>query len=100
MYGAYVINVCGERCQVHKLGEIKLGLWEKLKLALYADFLILCISSRYCLCVSKCTLLHKLCSSYFFDNPDCAHGQGLWGGSEAAQSDFLTFFMCLECANC
>lgn len=63
--GAYVTNVWGERCQVHKLGEIKWGLWEKLKLALDADFLILCISSRYCLCVSKCTLLHKWCSFYF-----------------------------------
>jgi len=37
-----------------------LDLWEKLKLALIADFLISCISLRYCLCVSKCTLFHKL----------------------------------------
>lgn len=75
---AYVINVCGERCQVLKLGEIELDLWEKLKLALYADFLIVCISLRYCLCVSKCTLIHKSCSlSIFFDNPYCAYGQRL-----------------------
>lgn len=57
-----------------KGGGIELDLCEKLKLALYADFLILCISLRYCLCVSKCTLLYKLCS---FDNQYCAYGQGL-----------------------
>lgn len=73
------------------------------KLALCADFLILCISSRYCLCVSKCTLLHKLCSFsvwFFFwvflfclDNPDCACGQELWEGVMLHKVTFWPFFL-------
>lgn len=42
------------------------------------------------MCVKMYT---KLCFFVFFDNPDCAPGQGLWGGSEAAQRDFLTLFL-------
>lgn len=77
-------------------GEIKSDLWAKLKLALCADFLILCISSRYCLCVSKCTLLHKLCSFvFFFQQPRLCSRSRTLRGSEAAQSDFLTLFLCV-----
>lgn len=38
MFGACVINVCGERRQVHKLGKIKSEVCEKLGLAPCAHF--------------------------------------------------------------
>lgn len=54
--------------------------------------LIFCISSRYCLCVSKCTLVSELCTHFFWTT------QAL-RGNNVARTDFLTFLLCLECAN-
>lgn len=100
MYGAYAINICREQGQVHEWGEIKLDLWEKLKLASYADFFnFMYIFKVLFMCVkmyTPSTIVHFFCFVFFcfvcFDNPDCAHGQELWDGVKPAQSDFSTLF--------
>lgn len=104
MYGAYGINVCGEGCQVHKLVD----LWEKPKLALCANFLILRISSRYCVYV--CQNVHSFmnCADFvfvffflFFGQPrQCLLVKDFSGRVKLHKMIFFTFFMCLECANC
>lgn len=69
MYGAYVINSAVNDAKLKCWGNqvILMGESERSWLSLLT--LILCISSRYCLCVSKWTLLHELCSFYILDNP-------------------------------
>lgn len=71
-------------------------------------FLILCISSRYCLCVSKCTLLQQLCIFFvlFFlfvlfvlTTQTVLMVKNFETGWNLHKVTFRPYFMCLECAN-